>query len=189
MAIWLVACPLAVDVGMPLDGLALFRQALFDPGEGKRHGRIVALELSRHFRDECAAHGYARPGHIRYVKYNVLGIAPGGFEHSFGPYVGYVALANAAAIRAAIRAKFSISASRSIMGIAHNSPKVSAHTLWYDVTTVRRLPSSTRPSTWEIRSERSHKPAENRPKAPREDAAARGYSVWEGAFGPVGFAL
>ena len=52
----------------------------------------------------------------------------------------------------ATRRRFSSSASRSMIGIAHSSPSVSGGTDWYAATNARRLSASTRPSAWEISS-------------------------------------
>ena len=58
----------------------------------------------------------------------------------------------AAAIRALTRRRFSMSARRNMMGIAHNSPSFKSVTVWYAVTKPSSTSGSTRPSPCEIAS-------------------------------------
>ena len=55
-------------------------------------------------------------------------------------------------IRELTRRRFSISASRNMIGIAHSSPSVSGVTDWYAATKRASVRESTRPSPWEMAS-------------------------------------
>ncbi|MNN27528.1 hypothetical protein D3C81_1410660 [compost metagenome] len=50
--------------------------------------------------------------------------------------------------RDATRRRFSISARRSMIGMAHSSPRVSGVMVWYEAMKQSRLGASTRPSPW-----------------------------------------
>ena len=101
-------------------------QPLLDPAQRQRQRRALPLQAARHLGHERAGHRRIRARHVGDHQHHAVGIALGGAGHRCRPSAPPCGgSASRPCTRAATRRRFSIRASRSMIGIAHSSPSVS----------------------------------------------------------------
>ena len=130
METWSAACCWFPELHQLLDAQARLGQPLLDPGQRQGQSGAVPLQAAREFRDKSADHGRIRPRHVRDHQNQVLRILTGNRHHPSAQASARSRSVLPARCRAATRRRFSISARRSMMGIAHNSPSLSGVTVW-----------------------------------------------------------
>ena len=121
-------------LGLPIrphklfDGETLLGNALLQPTIREGEVGTLALQVTRDLGKESARQRRIGPRHVRHHQDQVGRVLLDDLHHPLGPVVGRVSIAPAPAIRTATRRRFSISASRNMIGTAHNSPSFSGCT-------------------------------------------------------------
>ena len=122
---WSAACCWLSDLHQLLDRQAEFGEPLLDPGQRQRQRGALPLQPARELGDERAAHRRVRARHVGDHQDQALRIALRRSPSSGRPRRRRGrGRCGAAAMRAPTRRRFSISARRSMIGIAHSSPSV-----------------------------------------------------------------
>jgi hypothetical protein len=112
------------------EGEAGLREARLDPRDGNLERGPLALHAARELRDERARERWCGADHVGEHEDHIPRIPLGDLDETVGPLVGLLAVAPTPPIRVATRRRFSMSASRSMIGTAQSSPSVSETFDW-----------------------------------------------------------